>query len=117
VPAVATDGIVEGQPCRIVELRPPSGTRSSYDRIRCCISPRKSLALSIEKIRKDGRVARRFTVKKSVKGESGLWALVKAAVEDLERTRATVIEVSKGQRHIPVSLAEFSFPKIKSLGR
>ena len=116
-PTAGADAIVEGQPCRIIEFRPPPATKSDYERIRTCISPRKSLALSIEKIRRDGRIARRLVVKRTVKGENGRWAPVRIAVEDLERHRTTFVEVSKGERDIPVSLAEFSLSKIKSLGR
>jgi hypothetical protein len=116
-PAAAGQATVQSRPCTMIDLRPPAGVASSYTRIRSCVSPDRLLPLSIEKIGRDGRVARRFVVKKAIKGENGRWAPISITVEDLERNRTTTIEVSRGQREVTISLADFSIAKIKSLGR
>jgi hypothetical protein len=116
-PFAAGQATVEGHPCLTVDLRPPAGVRSPYERIRSCIWPERSLPLSVEKIGKGGRVARRFVVKKAIKGETGHWTPVKVAVEEPDGGRTTMIEVSRGKRDVTVPLPEFSLEKIKSLGR
>jgi hypothetical protein len=105
---------VEGRPCRVIDLRPPAGTASAYSRIAGCVSPERLLPLRIEKFGKDGRLLRRFVVKKAVKAEDGTWAPVKVVVETAGRKQTTTLEVSRGEKDVTVSLAEFSVEKLKS---
>jgi len=53
-------------------------------------------------------------VKKVVKGEDGAWAPVKVVVETAGRAETTTLEVSRGEKDVAVSLAEFSVQKLKS---
>jgi hypothetical protein len=116
-PAEVGEDIVEGQRCRVIELRAPASAGSSYGFVRACISPARMLPMRIEKYRHDGRLARRFVVKKAVRGQSGGWAPARILVETPDGKRTTMIEVSRGERDVTVSLAEFSIQKIKSLGK
>ena len=108
---------VEGQRCRVIEIRAPASAGSSYGFVRACISPARMLPMRIEKYRHDGRLARRFIVKKAMRGESGGWAPTRILVETPDGKRTTMIEVSRGERDVTISLAEFSIRKIKSLGK
>ncbi len=109
--------IVEGQRCRVIEIRAPASAGSSYGFVRVCISPSRMLPMRIEKYRHDGRLARRFVVKKAMRGQSGGWAPIRILVDTPDGARTTMIEVSRGERDVTISLAEFSIQKIKSLGK
>ena len=108
---------VEKQRCRVIELRAPARSAGSYDSVRACISMSRMLPMRIEKVRSDGRVARRFVVTRALKGDSGGWAPARIQVETPGRSRTTTIEVSRGERDIIVPASEFSLEKIKSLGK
>jgi hypothetical protein len=114
-PSGTAPGVVNGQSCQVVELRPPAGTRSAYALVRACISDAKALPLLVEKLDGEGRTVRRFRVEKAVKRD-GRWAPARLAIEDPVRQRTTMVEVTRGERDLVVALAEFSVARIKSFG-
>jgi len=113
-PVAGGEDKVDGKPCRVVDVRPPAEARSAYSRVSGCISPERLLPLRVEKFSHDGRLLRRLVVKKVVKGEDGTWAPVKVVVETAGRAETTTLEVSRGEKDVAVSLAEFSVQKLKS---
>jgi hypothetical protein len=113
-PVAAGSDKVNGKPCKVVELRPPAGVRTSYSLVTSCISPEQLLPLRIETYGKTGALVRRFVVTKAIRDDSGAWVPVKIQVETAGRTRVTTLEVSRGERNASVPLAEFSIEKLKS---
>ena len=116
-PVFAGKDKVGGGDCRLVESRPPAGTRSSYQVVRSCVSVSKLLILRVEKIGADGRVVKRFTVKKTARAENGHITPRVLEIHNLERGSTTTVDISRGERDISVATAEFSLARLKSLGR
>jgi len=116
-PVFAGQDNVRGQACRLVESRPPAWAQSSYRLVRSCVSESKLLILRIEKIDADGRVAKRFTVTKTARTETGVVAPRMIEIQNLAHGSATTVDISRGERDIAVSSREFTLARLKSLGR
>jgi len=116
-PVFAGQDKVGNEPCRIIESRAPAGSPSSYAIVRTCVSEKKQLILRIEKIRADGKVAKRMTVTRSARAPDGIMAPRTMEVQNLERGSTTTIDVTRGERGIIIAAADFSLARLKSLGK
>lgn len=116
-PVFAGDDKVGGDACRLIESRPPAGTRSTYPLVRSCVSLSKRLIIRVEKIDASGRVVKRFTVTRTTRAPSGVITPRTLEVQNLARGSTTTVDISSGDRDIIVATADFSLARLKSLGR
>ena len=114
-PVAGPTGLVGGQRCRIVELRPPARARSATAMVRACISRERALALLVEKVDAGGRTVRRFQVERAVRRD-GRWVPTRLSIENRARGRTTVVEISRDDSDRDVAVDEFSPSWIKRMG-
>jgi len=112
----AGDDKVGKDACRIVESRPPAGITSTYALVRSCVSTTKLLVLRVEKIKADGTVAKRFTVKRTVRNGDVITPRA-LQIDNLERGSVTTIDITSGDRGIVTATLDFSIAKLRTLGK
>ena len=115
--AFAGDDKVGKDPCRAIESRPPAGAQTAYAMIRSCVSTSKLLTLRVEKLRADGKIAKRFTVKRSIRSSDFVVTARTLEIENVERGSVTTIDITSGDRGIVTATIDFSVAKLKSLGK
>jgi hypothetical protein len=111
-PTLAGTETVNGEPCAIIDLRPPAGRPYSYGRVRAWISTAKTLPLRLEKFDASERLVKRFTFRKLVQRD-GIWAPATTVVQAPGSSRETLVELSRGERDASIPLAELSVDAIK----
>jgi hypothetical protein len=85
---------VRGQPCYVVDLRPPAGGRPPYARVRLWIDTRACVMLQAEGYTAAGERLRRLTVK-SVKRLDDQWMIKDLEVEQFPQTVRTRLRVTE----------------------
>lgn len=109
---IAGEETIRGDVCKIIESRPPGGTKSGYSLVRSWISPEKLLPLRLDKFGRDERLAKRITVQKTARHE-GVWAPMTTFVQTVGKTRLTTLELSRGDRDTEIPIEEFSIERIR----
>jgi hypothetical protein len=107
---------VNGEPCTIVESRPPADRPGGCSLIRSWISPDKLLPLRIEKFDREGSLAKRFVFRKLVQRDQ-IWTPAITVVQTPGSTRETTLEISRGDRDVDLPLEEFSLENIKKFAQ
>jgi len=111
-PSISGEETVKGEPCKIIDLRPPAGSKTSYSLVRAWVSPRQAVPLRLEKFGGDGTLAKRVLVEKVVLHDKN-WVPVTAVVQTPGRKQETTLEISSGYRDIEIPLEEFSLAAIR----
>jgi Outer membrane lipoprotein-sorting protein len=111
-PAISGEETVKGDPCKIIDLHPPPGLKTSCSLVRAWISARKAAPLRLEKFGSDGSLSKRFVVEKVVRQDK-VWTPVTTTIQVPNRTRETTLEISNGDRDIEIPLEEFSLEAIR----
>jgi hypothetical protein len=111
---ITGEEMMGGELCKIIESRPPPGAKSAYTLVRSWISPEKLLPLRIDKTVGEERSTKRFIVQKTARFE-GVWVPVITVVQGTEKSRQTVLEISRGDRDVEISAKEFTLESIKGL--
>ncbi len=108
---ISGEETISGEPCKIIESRPPSDARAGYPLVRSWISPAKLVPLRIEKFGQDGRLAKRFTVLRTSRRD-GKWVPVTTVVQSPGSAVQTTLELSRGERDVEIPVEEFSIERV-----
>jgi len=111
---ITGEEMMGGELCKIVESRPPPSAKSAYTLVRSWISPEKLLPVRIDKTGGDERSTKRFTIQKTARFE-GVWVPVITVVQGVEKSRQTLLELSRGDRDVEIPAKEFTLESIKGL--
>jgi hypothetical protein len=102
---------VERELCKIINLRPPSGARSSYSLVRAWISIEKTVPMRIVKFDRSGK-PKEFAVQKIMRKDD-LWVPVVTRIQTPGSSRHTLFEISGGERDVDIPPQDFSLEKLK----
>jgi hypothetical protein len=111
-PKFSGEEVVDREPCRIINLRPPSEAKSSYSLIRAWVSEEKATPFRLVKFDRAGHAAKEFAIQK-VMHRDKLWVPVVTLISKPGKAQQTLFEISRGDRDLDIPVADFSLEEIK----